>query len=336
MHGYTPSIFIFFLVLSLGCTKDPDKNQTDNFPQSLPAHFDAIQYPSDNEYTEARWSLGKRLFYDNILSSNHTLNCGSCHKADFAFGDNLPTSPGVENRAGTRNAPSLSNVAFQPYFLREGSNASLEQQVFVPIQEHNEFDFNILLIADRMNQDPSYVEQSMEAYNRIPDAFVITRAIANFERTLISSNSKYDKYLEGVLNLSPSEQKGLQLFQNKNCSSCHSGFNFSNYAFENNGLYENYNDEGRERFTQNISDRGKFKVPSLRNVELSAPYMHDGSLNSLSDVIEHYNKGGEGHFNQNELIEPLLLKEEEKEDLIAFLHTLTDAKFVTDERFQNE
>jgi len=325
-----------FLLSFISCSKDPSEQIEDIIPQKLPAHFDAIQYPEDNRFTQARWELGKRLFYDNLLSSNQSINCGSCHKAEFAFGDNRPTSPGVEHRPGTRNAPSLSNVAFQPYFLREGSNATLEQQIFVPIQEHNEFDFNILLIANRMNQDSSYIRQSLLAYDRIPDPYVITRSIANFERTLISSNSKYDKHLEGIVTLTSSEKRGLAIFQDKNCSSCHSGFNFSNYAFENNGLYENYNDVGRERFTQMNSDIGKFKVPSLRNVGLSAPYMHDGSLARLEDVIEHYDNGGTNHFNQSELVRPLNLTARDKEDLIIFLHTLTDTKFVSDKRFHDE
>jgi len=167
------------------------------------------------------------------------------------------------------------------------------------------------------------VNASQKAYKRDPDAFVITRALANFERTLISGNSEYDKFIQGKseAKFGTSEVRGMQLFMSDktNCSSCHSGFNFSNYNFENNGLYEQYNESGRFRLTQNQEDIGKFKVPTLRNIAFTAPYMHDGSLGTLEDVVEHYNSGGKNQINKSSFLKPLNLSNQEKADLVAFL-----------------
>lgn len=305
----------------------------------LPPGFPPVEYPEDNTYSEARWKLGKRLFYDPILSRLGTHSCGSCHDANMAFADDLPTTPGILQRPGKRNAPSLANVAYQPYFLREGSVQTLEMQVLVPIQEANEFDHNIVDLSYQLREDSSYVVQSMEAYGRLPDPFVITRAIATFERTLISGRSPYDQYVfQGCTSaLSPMAEKGMELFfgEKAGCGGCHSGFNFSNYAFENNGLYENYEDPGRFRFTGDSSDLARFKVPSLRNVARTAPYMHDGSIASLQAVIEHYNQGGAGHRNQSPLVKPLHLTELEKESLLQFLHSLTDEAFIQQPAFRN-
>jgi len=214
----------------------------------------------------------------------------------------------------------------------------LEQQIFVPIQEHNEFDNNILLIAEKLNNIPEYVDMSLDAYGRLPDAFVITRAISTFERTMISGESPYDDFLVGNNNtaLNQSEQSGMDLFFSPitNCSTCHNNFDFTNYAFENNGLYDDYEDVGRMRLTNNTADNGLFKVPTLRNIEVTAPYMHDGSFSTLEAVIEHYNSGGSDFFNKSPQIQPLNLTATQKEDLVNFLKSLTDDNFLNDEKFR--
>jgi cytochrome c peroxidase len=173
----------------------------------------------------------------------------------------------------------------------------------------------------------------------MPDHFVITRALACFERSLLSGYSPYDQYANyDKLNaLTEAEIRGMNLFfsDKTNCSKCHSGFNFSNYAFENNGLYEEYEDVGQFRLTGLDSDIALFKVPSLRNVELTAPYMHDGRINSLEEIIEHYNSGGENHPHKNNLIQPLNLTDLEKNDLIQFLKSLTDETFINNKLFTN-
>lgn len=305
-----------------------------------PIGFDSIPEPEDNKYSPERWALGKKLFYDPIMSLDSTISCGSCHKAAAAFSDDIVLSLGIEERLGTRNTPSLTNVAYHPYYTREGGVPTLEMQILVPIQEHNEFDFNIVLLAERMAQDSTYVTMSLEAYDRRPDPFVITRSLACFERSFISGYSRYDHYANynDQEALTPAELRGMELFfsDKTNCASCHSGFNFTNYAFENNGLYEDYPDNGRYRLTGEAMDIAKFKVPSLRNIELTAPYMHDGSLETLAEVIDHYNLGGAEHTNKSTLIKPLALSNQDKSELIAFLLSLTDDNFVSNPLFYKE
>ncbi|MBL4709115.1 MAG: cytochrome-c peroxidase [Flavobacteriales bacterium] len=301
---------------------------------NIPEGFPEMLFPKGNELTAERWELGKRLFYDKALSIDKSISCGSCHKPALAFADDRQFSDGAFNRPGTRNAPSLANVGYQPYLLREGSVSTLEMQVLVPIQEHNEFNHNIVDIAKELQKDSTYVIMSLQAYNRVPDAFVITRAISNFQRTILSGNSNYDKYInQGVRSaLNTTERRGMTLFfsSQTNCSSCHGGFNFSNYSFENNGLDSVYTDNGRLRFTNDSADEALFKVPSLRNVGLTAPYMHDGRFSSLKEVVNHYNSGGKNHRNKSALIQALSLTDNEKSELVAFLYSLTDYEFVND------
>lgn len=326
--------------LLFACQKDvPEPGTAPVEPLlAVPPGFPAPVFPAGNELTPARWALGKRLFYDPVMSVDSALACASCHHAARAFSDTVAFSPGTAGRPGTRNAPTLANIGYHPYFTREGGVPTLEMQILVPIQEHNEFDFNILLIADRLLRDTSYVRMSREAYDRDPDAFVITRSIGCFERTIISGQSRYDQYFFQGKNdaLLPAEKRGMELFfsEKTNCSQCHSGFNFSNYAFENNGLYSDYPDPGRYRLTKLESDRARFKVPTLRNVALTAPYMHDGSLNTLKAVVTHYNSGGQPHPNKSVLVRPLGLTPAEQADLVAFLQSLTDEPFVNNPKFR--
>jgi cytochrome c peroxidase len=298
---------------------------------SIPAGFPPMDFPSDNAFSQARWELGKKLFFDPIMSIDSSISCASCHKPHLAFSDNVALSDGVFNRPGTRNSPSLSNVGYQPYFIREGSVPSLEMQVLVPIQEHNELNHNIVDLSLQLANIPAYSQLAQEAYERSIDPFVITRALGVFERSLISGNSAYDKYINGDENaLDAKEKRGLQLFfsAKTNCTSCHSGFNFTDYSFQNNGLYENYNDLGRMRFTNDSADLALFKVPTLRNIELSKPYMFNGQFNSLKEVLEHYNSGGVNHPNKSLQIIPLNLSSSELDDLEAFLNSLTDYEFI--------
>jgi cytochrome c peroxidase len=330
-------LFAFAFILS--CSNDETVEPLHFFELlERPNGFPAIDFPSDNGFTNARWELGKKLFYDEILSVDSSISCASCHQPNLAFSDDVSVSLGVEQRLGTRNSPSLANVAYQPYFTREGGVPTLEMQILVPIQEHNEFDFNIVLIAERLQQNAEYVEMADLAYNQLPNPFVITRALATFERTLISGYSPYDQYknYHKTNVLTAAEIRGMNLFfsTKTKCSTCHGGFNFTNYAFENNGLYENYPDVGRFRLTNNPADSALFKVPSLRNIELTAPYMHDGSITTLEAVIEHYQSGGKNHSHKNTIIQPLNLTNTEKQDLVLFLKTLTDESFVNNPLFK--
>lgn len=330
------SAIVFFALFFSHC-KTPEP--APNFGATeivVPNGFPSIDFPDDNAYTLERWELGKKLFYDPILSKDSSISCASCHQQKIAFSDEFKVSKGVENRLGNRNTPGLFNLAYHPYFTREGGVPTLEMQILVPIQEHNEFDFNIVKISERLNRSQTYIEMSQAAYNRLPDHFVTTRALANFERSLLSGNSQYDQYLHQNGNLSQEAIQGMDLFfsDKTNCSKCHSGFNFSNYAFENNGLYETYADEGRKRLTGKAEDLALFKVPSLRNIELTSPYMHDGSIDNLDAVIEHYNAGGQNHIQKSNLIKPLYLTNLEKQQLKAFLISLTDYQFINNEKFK--
>jgi len=328
------------LVLHAGCRKEAAAPDDGIPPTELPAGFPVMVEPEDNRFTPERWKLGKRLFYDKILSRNATISCASCHKQEFAFSDDVTFSPGDADAPGTSNAPTLTNIGYHPYFTRAGGVPTLEMQILVPIQEHNEFNTSILEIARKLKDDAAYREMALSAYGREIDPFVITRAIACFERSLVSGNSRFDQYYFGNKPeaLTASEINGMRLFfsDRTNCSKCHGDFNFTNYRFENNGLYLHYTDSGRMRITHLESDNGKFKVPTLRNIALTAPYMHDGSLKTLDEVIGHYNEGGKDHPNKNALIHPLGLSESEKAELIAFLRTLSDAEFTTNKKFKNE
>lgn len=331
-------LYIFMTIALIISCQDAEYIQVP-FPElmDIPDGFPPINHPADNDFTTARWTLGKKLFYDPIMSLDSSISCASCHHQNKAFSDKVAFSLGVEDRIGTRNAPTLANVAYHPYFTREGGVPTLEMQILVPIQEHNEFDFNIVLLAERLNNDSLYVLMAAEAYGREPDAFVITRSLACFERSLISGNSPYDSYLHnGEATLSKSAERGMDLFfsEKTKCSTCHSGFDFTNYAFENNGLYENYDDVGRFRLTGLESDKALFKVPSLRNIELTAPYMHNGTIATLEEVILHYESGGKSHPNKSDILQPLDLTASERNDLIEFFKSLTDETFVNNPLFK--
>lgn len=335
------STVIFLIsVLCVACTKEAEQ-LTVLPPEPLlavPPGFPEPVFPADNAFSPERWLLGKRLFFDRVMSRDSSLSCASCHLPEHAFSDTTAFSAGVGGAMGVRNAPSLANVAYHPYFTREGGVPTLEMQILVPIQEHNEFDFNILLIAERLKQDSVYRKMSLDAYGREPDHFVMTRSIACFERSLLSGLSPYDEYVfqNNKNTLTAAEKRGMNLFfsEKTNCGKCHEGFNFTNYSFENNGLYEDYSDPGRFRLTGKEADRALFKVPSLRNVAMTAPYMHDGSLAMLEEVLEHYNAGGKQHPHKSELVKPLGLSAQERADLAAFLRSLTDMRFINNEKFR--
>lgn len=306
---------------------------------TIPAGFPQPKIPKDNLLTTERIELGKLLFFDPIMSRDSSISCASCHQPELAFTDGLSKSIGIRDQVVSRNAPTLTNMAYQDSGLfLDGGVPTLEMQVVVPVQEHSEFDFDLKLIATRMKRDSTYMRLSYLAYNREPSAYVITRSIASFERTLISGNSRFDEFVNGDQGaLSKFEKKGMKLFYNKlNCAKCHSGFNFTNMSLQNNGIYSYPYplDSGRMRISHSEKDRDKFKVPTLRNIELTGPYMHDGSMNSLEEVIEHYDSGGYNHQNKSNLIQPLNLTKKEKLQLISFLKTLTDFQFIDPRNYQ--
>lgn len=286
--------------------------------------------PENNLPTADRIELGRQLFFDPVLSRDSSISCASCHHTDKKFTDGLPISRGIENRLGIRNAPSLLNVAYQPSMFWDGGVPNLEQQILAPIESHFEMDFNIIDVVKRLSYNENYKMLSLKAYNELPSIFTVTRAIACFERTLFTGTSKYDDYVynNNKNALSASEINGMTIFfgEEGECFHCHSTFLFTDNTFKNNGIYLQYEDSGRARITGNVYDIGKFKVPSLRNVAMTAPYMHDGSITTLEEVIEHYNSGGKAHPNKSGLIVPLHLTAQEKTDLLNFLKALSDEK----------
>ena len=324
-----------FLLLASGCQTD----EPVPYQQNIPNWFPEMEIPAENQLTQARINLGRKLFYEPLLSSDSSVSCSTCHQQEKAFTEDVPISLGVNQAIGLRNAPTLANIGFAPYFFHDGGVETLELQSQQPIFSLEEMNFTIAGFLDRIENDDEYKQMFLKAYNREPDAFGISRAIASFERTFISGNSRYDQYeYQGVSNaLSEQEIRGKDLFfsEQAKCSNCHKPPLFTNYEFENIGLYLNYADSGRARISHLSADNGKFKVPTLRNIELTAPYMHNGSMQTLEEVVEHFISGGVGHPNKSEEIEPLYLNEQEKDDLVAFLKSLTDQSFVFNSDFGN-
>lgn len=318
------------------CETDVPLTDPNGYVLPIPEGFSYPFIPEDNLMTADKVALGKKLFYDPALSIDSTISCGSCHRIENAFADHIAISKGVEGRTGFRNAPTLANVAWVPVMTMDGGNPSLETQPYIPIETHEEMGFNMVLLSERLQADPEYVESFAQVFNRLADPFGITRALAAFERTIISGNSRFDqyKYQGNADALSDAEVNGMQLFfsAETGCANCHSGFMFTNSAFENNGFFASYNsDSGRARITALTTDVGKFKVPTLRNIGVTAPYMHNGSVETLEEIIAQYASGGSGHINQSAFIQSFTLTETEKNDLIAFLLSLTDEQFLSNE-----
>ncbi len=341
---YLVSLILMMGMITGACKKNPEEEihvLDSAYSLAVPKGFPAPVIPSDNQLTEERISLGRQLFFDPVLSRDSTISCASCHLAQNAFTDTARFSKGVKNTAGTRNSMPLINMAWSNSFFWDGGVPSLELQVLAPLTNHLEMDMDMKEVLKRLNEHPLYPSLFRKAYQREPDEYSLFRAIASFERTLISGNSRFDRYFyhgeDGALN--DSEKRGLNLFfgNTLHCSSCHTGVNFTNGSLENNGLYTDYPDEGRFTITGNPSDKGKFKVPTLRNIEVTAPYMHDGSIATLEGVIEHYSSGGKYHPNKSPHVhkDPVPLSVQEKTDLINFLKSLTDSTFLHNTTFKN-
>lgn len=276
---------------------------------------------------QAEIALGKQFFFDKRLSRDETISCSSCHSPRRAFTDGKAQSTGVNGLFALRNAPSLYNLTDVPYFMHDGGVPTLEMQAIVPIQDLNEMGFSMKELIARLKTIPEYTKAAKEIYNREIDAWVITRSLTQFQKTLISTNSRFDQFLNDSINnpLSTSEMRGWQLFSEEmNCVKCHSLPNLTNYSFEKNGLTSALNkDFGRFRISGLQEDKGKFKVPSLRNITLTAPYMHDGSYADLNSVIEAY------LFSEKSIIiTKKTFTEEDIRSVLDFFETLIDTNSV--------
>lgn len=320
------------LALWTACTPDdlaaPAADKT-LFPLEVPDGWPAPLFRGDNPLTQASVRLGKALFFDERLSLGRGIACASCHIPARAFSDTVAFSIGVHGHPGERNAPSLANVAFHPLLDRDGGAPTLEQQVFIPLYAEDEMDSDPQQVVELLKDDPRIADLARQAYDRPFDLYVLTRALANYQRTLISAHSRYDRYLHGEeVAMNAQEQRGMQVFFGEaRCSTCHAGSDLSDHDFHNIGTsIDDAADHGRQRITLDPADRGKFKTPSLRNVALTAPYMHDGSMATLEEVIEHFNGGGQDNPNKDPLLTPLHLTPAQKEDLAAFLRALTNER----------
>ncbi len=328
---------IFSLFILMGCQEpvQPSCHQ-ENFNYRFPSFFPKVKLPEDNLPSECRILLGRKLFYDTRLSKDGKLSCGSCHNLSMAFTDGQRHSNGFHQHQTQRNSPTLFNLAFAPYYLSEGGVKTLELQALAPLLDTIEMHGNAKGISPLLLNDLQLQDLSKRAYGRPLDYYVITRALACFERSFISADTPFDHahYFKDQP-WDSAAYRGWQLFQSKklHCSECHQPPLFTDFQFHNIGL-KNNNDLGKERESYNIQDRGKFKTPTMRNIALTPPYMHDGSMATLEEVIEFYNQGGHTHpENQDPRIQPLYLTKQEKSDLIQFLESLTDWNAVQYERF---
>ena len=338
-------------VIYAGCKKDPSLTETPGgstasaTPYTIvyPKGFSAMPIPADNPMTVEGVALGKRLFFEPLLSGNNQMSCGTCHHQEAAFVDaGKQFSEGITGEKGTRNAMPLFNLGWAKKFFWDGGAIGLENQVLGPITNPVEMHEDLNVAVAELQAHPEYPALFRKAFgtDKVSTALIM-KAIAQFERTLISGNSKFDQWQRGQVALTVEELRGYELFTNMekgDCNHCHVvSSQFTDYELRNNGLDSIFTDEGAEKITLNPLDKGKFKTPSLRNVELTAPYMHDGRFATLEEVVDHYNTG----IKHSTTLDPNLqhlapgrLSQQDVNDLVAFMKTLTDHDFINDPRFK--
>ena len=302
-----------------------------------PYGFPDMHIPSDNPMSVEGVFLGEKLFKDPILSADNTQACINCHQQNFSFSDPNQLSTGIDNIQGSRNASALINIGWNTSLNWDGSSLTLEEQAFEPVTNPIEMHNNWNNVESVLNSHADYPTLFKEAFNiDYIDSNHVVKAIAQFERTLISANSKLDRYLNNEEQLTISELNGYAIFNTEkgDCFHCHASQLFMDNQFHNNGLdIEPFLDLGRAKVTSNALDNGKFKTPTLRNIEMTAPYMHDGRFATLEEVVEHYDSGGKYSTTIDPLMKKLgiglQLTNQEKIDLVAYLKTLTDHEFIT-------
>lgn len=332
MHKKFVLILAAIITMSFVLIKQtPMFYQPEYFPKPT---YNFIQNPLDSLTIE----LGRTLFYDPILSVDNTISCASCHSPYNAFAHtDHDLSHGIFDSIGNRNAPALFNLAWQESFMWDGAINHLDMQALAPIEHPKEMGSNIKEVLNKLNDSTAYKQLFYQTFkDSIITSSKLLKALSQFQLTLVSAHSKYDMVILGKEEFTPQEKNGYELFK-KNCNHCHSEPLFSNYAFKNNGLPidTTLNDYGRFTITQNEEDKMKFKVPSLRNLSYTYPYMHDGRFKTLKEVLKHYADGIQKTNSLSpELTTPITLSSNEKVDLIAFLLTLNDQAFVFDKKHQ--
>ncbi len=287
-----------------------------------------IPTPDDNRLSAGTIQLGKKLFFDPLLSRDRTLSCSSCHQPEHSFTVPEAFAKGIDGQRTTRNPPALVNRAYGQSFFWDGRATTLEQQVLRPIQNEKELYLSLAELEMRLCDSDAYSQEFHKTFGRPPVSEDVARALASFVRSLMVGDSAYDHYLLGDRGaLSPAARRGLRLFQGKaNCTACHAGANLTDEEFHNTGVAwrdGKLRDEGRHAITRREFDRGAFKTPTLRQVSQTAPYMHDGSLATLAEVVDRYSRGGVPNPHLDREIRPLNLSDQEKKELVAFLESLT-------------
>ena len=332
--NYINIIFIGIIILvSLAFVK----KMTTPVYIDIPKNWKRPNYDfSKNPLTQEGFELGRALFYDPILSRDSTISCASCHlqATGFAHVDH-ELSHGIDGKIGKRNAMALVNLAWSKSFMWDGGVNHLDMQPLNPIESHDEMDETLENVVQKLQKSTKYKALFLAAFGGSKITGQLTlKALSQFELLLVSSNSKYDKVMRNELQFTEKEQNGYALFK-QNCASCHTEPLFTNGTFENNGLSldSTLNDYGRLKITNNENDYLKFKVPTLRNVQFTFPYMHDGRFKTLNDVVNHYNNIQKTKNLARQLIQPINLSDNERVDLILFIKTLTDKEFLFDPRF---
>lgn len=314
--------------------KPYDLEKPDGFPEMT---FDI----TGNPITVNGVALGKKLFYEGKLSRNNTISCGFCHIQEFAFTHHgHPVSHGIDDRLGIRNAPPIENMAFLHNYTWDGVSHNLDERSLVPITADFEMDSSLPEIVSKLSADANYKKLFKAAFgdDNITGERIL-KALSQFMATMISADSKYDKMKKGTATFTDEENQGYMLFQNK-CASCHSGELFTDESYRNTGMYYNsqFDDRGRYRVTLDWNDNMKFRVPSLRNVEYTAPYMHDGRFYTLEAILDFYTDNVENQPNLDPILKQngsvgIQMTNQEKQSIIAFLKTLSDPNFITNKKF---
>jgi cytochrome c peroxidase len=349
------SIFIA-IVLLFACKKDKVGYAPTPVVIETPSHFAKMEIPADNPFTKEGIALGRKLFHEVRLSLNNTLACASCHGANTGFSDSKKFSIGVGGEVGTRQSMALVNLGWQSTFFWDGRALTIEQQILGPVPNPIEMHLEWTDAVDRLMKDINYSNDFYRAFGtKVITKELVAKAIAQFLRTMISGGSKFDamyKFSNGLAlsqlenirlqTVTPDEWAGYDSFKSLNgadCFHCHNGPNLQVQKFSNNGLDAVFSDLGRGAITNNSNDNGKFKAPSLRNIALTAPYMHDGRFATLEEVIEHYSSGIQASSTIDPKIEyaaqgGVQLDAIEKMQLKAFLETLTDYDFINNPDFK--
>jgi len=323
------------------CKDNPQEFQPTPYTLDIPSSLPAMSIPSTNPLTVEGIALGRKLFYDPILSGNNTQSCSNCHVQASGFAEPFQYSTGIDGIQGTRNAMPLINLGYQPNFFWDGGATDMESQALGPVTNPIEMHETWQNAVIELRNHPDYPALFKQAFgiDQITSQYVV-RAIAQFERTLISGNSKYDRYAQGLESLTGQEMLGMQVFTDPmkgDCNHCHVlGSTFSDFEYRNTGLDSIPVDEGRFSITWNNADKGKFKTPSLRNIEVTGPYMHDGRFMTLLECVEHYNSGFHYAPNLDANLYTAVkgrMSLEEMEAVVVFMKTLTDHEFLNNPKF---